>query len=141
MFSSKSDEWETPQDLFNKLDTVFNFTLDPCATDKNYKCDKYYTIENNGLSKDWSKETVFVNPPYGDKLKHWVKKCCEESKHAKIVMLMPARTDTKYQHEYIFKHAKAICYIKGRLKVSNKIIANYKKIEVIKFHLLLFQVN
>ena len=127
MFSSKSDEWETPQDLFDKLDAVFNFTLDPCATDENYKCNKYYTMKNNGLDKNWSGETAFVNPPYGDGLKHWVKKCYEESKHAKVVMLMPARTDTKYQHEYIFKYAKAICYIKGRLKFHNRLLPTYKE--------------
>ncbi len=121
MFSSKSDEWETPQDLFDKLNNVFNFTLDPCSTDENHKCDKYYTIKDDGLSKCWKGETIFVNPPYGNSLKHWVKKCYEESKYAKIVMLIPARTDTHYQHEYIFKYAKAICYIRGRLKFINKL--------------------
>jgi len=122
MFSSKSDEWETPQDLFDELNKEFNFTLDPCATNENHKCLKYYTKEDDGLSKDWFEETVFVNPPYGRVLKDWVKKCYEESKkfNITIVMLIPARTDTKYQHEYIFKYAKAICFIKGRLKFSNQ---------------------
>lgn len=65
MFSSKSDEWETPKDLFQKLHGEFNFTLDPCCTEENYKCEKYYTIKDDGLSKDWTGEIVFVNPPYG----------------------------------------------------------------------------
>ncbi len=126
MFSSRSDEWETPQDLFDNLDNVFNFTLDPCATNTNYKCNKYYTIKDNGLSKSWAGEMVFVNPPYGNKLKEWVKKCYQESKHADIVLLMPARTDTRYQHDYIFKYAKAICYIKGRLKFENRLLPSWK---------------
>lgn len=53
LMSSKSNEWETPQDLFNLLDAEFHFNLDPCATDKNHKCDKYYTIADDGISKNW----------------------------------------------------------------------------------------
>ena len=66
MFSSKSNEWETPSDFYNKLDNKFKFTLDPCSTQENHKCDKYYTMEDNGLSKSWKDEIAFVNPPYGD---------------------------------------------------------------------------
>jgi len=122
MFSSKSNSWETPQDFFDKLNDEFQFTLDPCASHENHKCSKYYTIEDDGLSKDWSEETVFVNPPYGREISKWVKKCYEESLKLNIivVMLLPARTDTKYQHDYIFKYAKAICFIKGRLKFGNQ---------------------
>lgn len=53
MYSSKSNEWETPQDLFNKLDEEFKFTLDPCSTDENAKCKKHYTIKEDGLSQSW----------------------------------------------------------------------------------------
>lgn len=119
MFSSKSDEWETPQNLFDELNKEFHFTLDPCSTHDNHKCEKYYTMEDDGLSKSWLGETIFVNPPYS-KIKDWVRKCYEESKHATIVMLIPSRTDTKYQHDCIFKYAKAICFIKGRLKFGNQ---------------------
>ena len=73
MFSSKSNSWETPQDFFDKLNDEFQFTLDPCASHENHKCSKYYTIEDDGLSKDWSGETVFVNPPYGREISKWVK--------------------------------------------------------------------
>ncbi|MEM0688369.1 DNA N-6-adenine-methyltransferase [Staphylococcus haemolyticus] len=62
-FSSKSNEWTTPQYLFDELNEEFNFTLDPCATDENAKCSKYFTIEDDGLSKDWSNDVVFMNPP------------------------------------------------------------------------------
>ena len=40
MFSSQRDDWETPQDLFDKLNAEFNFTLDPCASNDNAKCQK-----------------------------------------------------------------------------------------------------
>ena len=115
-FSSKTNEWSTPLDFFNKLDKEFNFTLDPCATKESAKCKKYYTKEDDGLSKDWTGETVFCNPPYGREIKHWVKKSAEAN--AIVVMLIPARTDTRYFHEYIYKHAD-IRFIKGRLKFGN----------------------
>ena len=121
MFSSKSNEWQTPQDFFEKLNKKFKFTLDPCATHENHKCDKYYTIEEDGLSKSWKGETVFVNPPYGD-IGKWVKKAYEESttNGAAVVLLIPSRTDTKYWHDYIMKGADAIFFVKGRLKFENK---------------------
>jgi len=116
LFSSKSDEWETPQDLFDRLDAEFHFTLDPCATLENTKCEKYYTRKDNGLLQDWANHTVFVNPPYGRKIGKWVKKSfCEALDHGIIVvMLIPARTDTRYWHKYVMK-ANEIRFIKGRL--------------------------
>lgn len=79
MFSSKSNEWATPQDLFDKLNEEFNFTLDPCATDENAKCDRYCTIEEDGLKQSWKGETVFCNPPYGKEISAWVEKSYKES--------------------------------------------------------------
>jgi phage N-6-adenine-methyltransferase len=121
MFSSKTDEWSTPQDFFNELNKEFNFTLDPCATPENAKCEKYYTKEDDGLKQDWSGETVFCNPPYSRAIKDWVKKCYEESKkpNTTVVMLIPARTDTSYFHDYIYHKAKEIRFIRGRLKFGN----------------------
>ena len=118
MFSSKTDLWSTPQAFFNELNKEFNFTLDPCANKENAKCEKYYTKEDNGLIQDWKNEIVFCNPPYGRELNKWVKKCYEESKHAKIVMLIPARTDTSYFHDYIYNKAE-IKFIRGRLKFGD----------------------
>ena len=60
LFSSKSDEWETPIDIFNKLNAEFHFDLDPCSTDSNHKCDKYFTKEINGLSKNWGGVECFA---------------------------------------------------------------------------------
>ena len=121
MFSSKTDEWSTPQDFFDELNKEFDFTLDPCATPENAKCEKYYTKEDDGLKQDWSGETVFCNPPYGRAIKDWVKKCYEESKkpNTTVVMLIPARTDTRYFHDYIYHKAKEIRFIRGRLKFGN----------------------
>jgi phage N-6-adenine-methyltransferase len=127
MFSSKSDEWETPQDLFNKLNNEFNFTLDPCATEENHKCNKYYTIKDDGLSKDWSNEIVFVNPPYGRSIGKWVEKSYKESlKGTIVVMLIPSRTDTKWFHDYIYNKAE-IRFIKGRLKFVNRLFPTWNK--------------
>ena len=116
IFSNASCEWSTPQDFFDALDAEFHFTLDPCSTDDNAKCKKHYTKEQDGLVQDWSDETVFCNPPYGREMPKWVKKCYEHMSGGGIaVMLIPARTDTKAFHEYIYGKAE-IRFLKGRLK-------------------------
>ena len=118
-FSSNSNEWATPKGLFDILDEEFLFTLDPCATKDNAKCSKFYTQEDDGLSQDWSNERVFMNPPYGREIGKWIKKAYEEyEKGAIVVCLIPARTDTRYWHDYIFPHA-AIRFLKGRIKFEN----------------------
>lgn len=116
-FSSQTDNWATPQDFFDKLNQEFNFTLDPCADANNAKCPKFYTKEDDGLSKSWDNEIVFCNPPYGRVLKDWVKKA-SEARGGVVVMLIPARTDTRYFHEYIYNKAE-IRFIKGRLKFGD----------------------
>ena len=118
MFSSNTDLWATPQSFYNKLNDEFRFNLDPCATSENAKCEKYFTKEENGLNQNWGGHKVFCNPPYGRELSKWVKKAYEESlkPNTKVVMLIPARTDTKYFHEYIYHKAKEIRFLKGRLK-------------------------
>ena len=119
LLSSKSNEWETPQDLYDGLNEIYKFTLDPCSTHENHKCDKYYTQEDNGLAQDWSGETVFMNPPYGREIGKWIKKAYEESlKGATVVCLIPARTDTSYWHDYCMKGE--IKFIRGRLKFVNR---------------------
>ena len=123
-YSSRTEEWGTPQDLFDKLNDEFGFTLDPCANEENHKCNKYFTIEDDGLKQDWSNDVVFMNPPYGREIGKWVEKAYKESlKGAVVVCLIPARTDTRYWHNYIFPYAKDIRFLKGRLKFvkGNKI--------------------
>ena len=114
MFSSKTDLWATPQDFFNKLNNEFWFTLDPCSTEDNHKCEKYYTKEQDGLKQSRDNEIVYCNPPYGRELKKWVKKWSEIKKGI-TVMLLPARTDTSRFHDYIYNKAE-IRFVKWRLK-------------------------
>lgn len=119
MFSSARDDWETPQDVFDRLDAEFHFTLDPCADDYNHKCKKYYTKEQDGLIQPWKGETVFCNPPYGRELKYWVSKAFSEANNrgTTVVMLIPSRTDTLWFHNYIYqKPMVEVRFIKGRLK-------------------------
>lgn len=121
MFSSKTDLWATPIDFFNILNEEFNFTLDPCANQENAKCRKYYTKEDDGLLQNWGGERVFCNPPYGRDIKDWVAKCYYESlkPNTVVVLLIPARTDTIYFHQYIKDKANDIRFIKGRLKFGD----------------------
>ena len=119
LFTSMTCEWETPQDLFSELDAEFHFTLDPCSTDANAKCEKHYTKEQDGLKQDWAGETVYCNPPYGREMPKWIKKCSDHAKNGgTAVMLIPARTDTKAFHELIYKKAE-IRFLRGRVKFNN----------------------
>lgn len=113
--SSNTDEWATPQDLFDRLDACFHFTLDPCATEENHKAPKFYTREQDGLKQDWGGEVIWCNPPYGRTIGEWIKRCAEHQGIA--VMLIPARTDTRWWHQYINGNPNAsVHFIKGRLK-------------------------
>jgi len=118
-FSSKSDEWETPQWLFDELDAEFEFVLDPCCTIDNKKCNLFYSKDRSGLVKRWHPfGPVFMNPPYGREIGKWVKKAYEESqKGCTVVCLLPGRTDTKWFHDYCLKGE--IRFLKGRLKFGN----------------------
>ena len=117
MFSSKTNEWGTPLKLFNELDREFRFTLDPCSTHENKKCEKHYTIDEDGLSRSWEGEVVFCNPPYGREIPKWVEKAAKEK--ATTVMLIPARTDTKYFHDYIYGKAE-IRFLRGRVRFEKQ---------------------
>lgn len=120
LYSSKEIEWETPQMFFNKLNEEFHFTLDPCATTQNAKCAKYFTKDIDGLSQSWKDERVYCNPPYGKEISKWIEKAFYETNNGRgiVVMLLPARTDTKYFHDYIYGKAE-LRFIRGRLKFGN----------------------
>lgn len=108
MMSSKRQDWKTPHSLYVELDKEFNFDLDPCTSPSG----TLHEVDN--LGSDWKGKSIYVNPPYS-KLAQWIKKCYKEHKKGKtIVMLIPARTDTKAFHEYIYQKAE-IRFIKGRL--------------------------
>ncbi|WP_278538697.1 DNA N-6-adenine-methyltransferase [Fusobacterium varium] len=120
MFNSEKMDWTTPKEFFKQLDDEFHFTLDPASTHENALCEKHYTTEEDGLKQDWEGEIVYCNPPYGREVKYWVKKCYEESlkPNTTVVLLIFARTDTKYFYDYIYKKAE-LRFIKGRLKFGN----------------------
>lgn len=118
LLKSEKTDWETPIDFFKKLDEIFNFTLDPCSDEKNYKCKKYYTEKENGLLQSWKNETVFINPPYNKFQIEWILKATQEEIESNCisVLLIPARPDTKVWQDVIFLNASAVCFVKGRLK-------------------------
>lgn len=123
LLSTGKDDWGTPQGFFDNLYKEFNFILDVCAEENNYKIQRYFTKEEDGLSKEWEGEIVFCNPPYSKRTKSkpgqedWIKKCYEQ--HMKygitVVMLIAARTDTIAFHDYILGKAE-VRFLKGRLK-------------------------
>lgn len=115
LYSSESEVWETPQDLFNMLDDEFHFDIDVCATPENAKCSTFFSPLDDGLSQDW-KGVCWMNPPYGKKIGAWMKKAMEAK--TTVVCLVPSRTDTKWWHDYAMK-ADEIRFIKGRLKFGN----------------------
>ena len=116
-FSSKMDLWETPQATFDKLHAEFGFEVDVCATPENAKCARYFTPEQDGLCQEWS-GVCWMNPPYGKRIGHWMRKAYESSKHGAIVVcLVPARVDTAWWHDYA---------VKGEVRFPKKARNNYK---------------
>lgn len=111
LFSSKTDLWETPQDFFDKLNEEFHFELDVCALPENAKCDRYYTPDRDGLKQEWN-GVCWCNPPYGRDIRKWMKKAYESN--TTVVCLVPARTDTKWFHDWVLGKAE-IRFVKGRL--------------------------
>ncbi len=105
-----SNDWATPKDLYEQLDAEFSFDMDPCP---------YESDNLDGLIKPWS-GTVFCNPPYGKAMKRWVEKCYLEFKRGcTVVALLPAKTDTRWFHSFVWQKAE-IRFIKGRLSFNEK---------------------
>lgn len=119
-FSSEKQTWETPQDFFDKLNTKFNFTLDACAEHETAKVSNYFTVEENALNQDWN-GVVWCNPPYGREQVKFIEKALDESvkNNSIVVVLIPARPETKVWQNIIFKNASQVCFVKGRLKFGN----------------------
>jgi site-specific DNA-methyltransferase (adenine-specific) len=131
LFSSASNEWETPQGLFDTLNKEFQFDCDAAATASNCKVGRFFAEGSvwDALKLDWSSiphvTKIFLNPPYGQ-IAVFMKKAYEESlKGLTVVCLIPARTDTKYFHEYCMK-SHEIRFIKGRLKFTNSTLGEKK---------------
>ena len=117
LFTSNTDEWSTPQYVFDYYNDIYNFTLDACASEHNHKVDNFRSKENCGLKDKWV-GNIWCNPPYSH-LKLWIEKSYNEamSSNITVVMLIPARTDTIAWHKYVSKGK--VTFIKGRLKFSN----------------------
>lgn len=116
MFSSATELWATPQHFYDLLDMEFHFSLDVCALPENAKCRAYYTPEIDGLSQPWYGR-CWCNPPYGRQVGRWVKKAAESAAEgATVVMLLPARTDTAWFHDYIYEKAE-VRFVRGPAEV------------------------
>lgn len=119
MFTSTTDDWPTPRDLFDALDAEFGFDLDPCASASNAKCSRFFTVDDDGLSRRWH-GAVFMNPPYGRGIGDWIAKAWLESqKGATVVCLIPARCDTEYWHEYVMRAAE-VRLVRGRIHFDSE---------------------
>ncbi len=114
-YSAKTVIWETPQKFFDALDAEFNFTLDVCALPENTKCVRYFSPEDDGLKQAWV-GACWMNPPYGRKIKAWVRKARESAlAGATVVCLLPARTETGWWHDYVIPYGE-IRFMRGRIK-------------------------
>jgi phage N-6-adenine-methyltransferase len=121
LFSSASENWATPRGLAKQLVEEFGIELDVCATAENAVVPRFFSKEDNGLLQEWT-GSVWMNPPYGRGMGHWIKKASDSAKAgATVVCLIPSRTDTKLWHDYIEPIRRGerngeIRFVKGRLK-------------------------
>ncbi len=123
MFSKASDEWATPQDLFDALHAEFHFTLDAAATVYNTKCSLFIGFMANALACPWTGYTVWLNPPYSQCAEFIAKAASEAQKGCTVVCLVPSRTDTKWWHRDVWNsethqpyNGVEVRFLKGRLK-------------------------
>lgn len=111
-FKSTNQSWETPDDLFAKVDSMFHFTRDVCATAENKKCEQFYSEQDSCLEHTWD-GINWMNPPYKD-MKKFIQKAYNEHEHAVTVCLIPARTNTKWWYEWCMQGE--VYFICGRPK-------------------------
>ena len=118
--TSNRDDWETPSELFMRLDRFWHFDLDVAASDQNHLCAQYFTKDDDGLSKSWAGHRVWCNPPYGRNVSAWVRKAYEETRDGAtlVIMLVPARVDTTWYHDWIQGKAAEVKFLRGRLKYA-----------------------
>lgn len=112
-YNGNGRHWETPPEIFEPLDREFRFTLDPCCTAATAKAAKFYTEADDGLTKDWAGERVFMNPPYGREIYPWTRKA--RTSGALVVGLLPASCDLAWWHDDVVGHAE-VRYIRGRVR-------------------------
>ena len=119
-FKSKSEEYETPKEIFEPLKREFNLVLDVCASESNTKMPLYFSKEQDALTKDWD-NNFWMNPPFSRNLKKWVQKAYEESQKGVIgVSILPVRSNTNWWHKYIIEVKAEVRFLKGEIKFSNQ---------------------
>jgi phage N-6-adenine-methyltransferase len=132
---SKTDDWATPQYLFDEWNAKYDFDLDAAASSTNYKCDNWYGLDHpeesrrDGLAQAWT-GTTWVNPPYGRVLNQWVGHAAEQL--SPVVMLLPARTDTRWFHSYCIN--QRITFINGRVKFGGSSFGAPFPSMIVEFH-------
>ena len=115
-YNGNGREWGTPPEVFEPLDREFRFTLDPCAADGRL-CHRYFTEADNGLEQDWSRDRVFMNPPYGREIYAWTRKArAEADRGALVVGLLPASTDLAWWHDDVVGAGAEVRYLRGRVR-------------------------
>lgn len=129
LYSSRSEDWETPQALFDALDAEFHFNMDAAADAKNAKCPMFLEKADDALAQDWQeyapptigdKLRVFLNPPYGRGVGKWIQKAVDEAnKGATVVCLIHARTDTAWFQDLVIPNASEIRFLRGRVKFGD----------------------
>lgn len=119
LFSSRTEEWETPDYVFLALKKEFDFQVDVCATSENAKCKIYFDKSVDGLKREWSPFRCWMNPPYGRNIAKWMKKAFTESQiGALVVCLIPSRTDTRWWHDWVMKSSE-IRFVSGRISFGD----------------------
>lgn len=114
-YNGNGRHWETPPEIFDPLNAEFKFTLDPCSSKRTAKCSLYFTETDDGLSKDWGRHRVFMNPPYGREVYAWTRKAKESAaRGALVVGLLPASCDLKWWHDDVI--GNEVRYIRGRVR-------------------------
>lgn len=124
LFTSNRDDYETPQQFWERLDREFRFTCDMAADAKNAKTETYIDKAINALSIPWDEpgmERGWINPPFGrgNVLKNWFRKVVVEYERRKrdhIVVLSASRTETVWFQRLIWDHADEVRFVQGRLQ-------------------------
>ena len=140
MFSHLSDEWETPQALFDTLHDEFVFRLDAAASVHNTKCKRYFSRDEDALTADWI-GSVWLNPPYSQCADFIAKAHSESLRGVTTVALLPSRTDTRWWHGYVWdkdrhmpRNGVEVRFLRGRLRfVGAKSSAPFPSVVVVFF--------
>jgi len=116
-YNGNGRHWETPPEIFGPLNAEFRFNLDPCATAGTAKCRRFFTESDDGLSRDWGRARVFMNPPYGSEIYAWTRKAREAARRgALVVALLPASVDLAWWHDDVAGVASELRWLRGRVR-------------------------